>query len=62
MFSLEGGRLLSRIVDMCDRNDMGGYLVTVDTEKAFDSLDHKFILVVLKKIVLVKTLSPGLRY
>ena len=62
MFSLEGGRLLSHIVDMCDRNDMGGYLVTVDTEKTFDSLDHKFILVVLKKTVLVKTLSPGLRY
>ena len=47
---------------MCDRNNMGGYLVTMDTEKTFDSHDHKFILAVLKKMVLVKTLSPGLRY
>ena len=59
MFSLEGSRLLSRIVDMCDRNDMGGYLVTVDTEKTFDSLDHKFILVVLKKMVLEKLCLLG---
>ena len=52
MFSLEageGGRLLSHIVDMCDRNNMGGYLVTMDTEKTFDSHDHKFILAVLKR-------------
>ena len=27
-----------------------GFLVTIDTEKVFDSLDHKFILAVLKKI------------
>ena len=47
---------------MCDRNNIGGYLVTIDIEKAFDSLDHKFILAVLKKIVLVKTLSPCLRH
>ena len=28
---------------------MEGFLVTVDVEKAFDSLDHKFLIVVLKK-------------
>ena len=27
-----------------------GFLVTIDTEKVFDSLDHKFIFAVLKKI------------
>ena len=49
-FIWEGGRLISDIVNICDRNNIGGYLVTVDIEKVFDSLDHKFILVILKKI------------
>ena len=43
------GRLISDIVDICDRNNIGGCLVTIDIEKAFDSLDHKFILAVFKK-------------
>ena len=58
----EGGRLIFDIVDICDCNNIGRYLVTIDTEKVFDSLEHKFMLVVLKKMVLVKTLSSGLRY
>ena len=45
----EGGRLISDIVNICDRNNIGGFLVTIDIEKAFYSLDHKFILIVLKK-------------
>ena len=36
----EGGRLISDIVNICDRYNIGEYLVTIDTEKAFDSLDH----------------------
>ena len=28
---------------------MSGYLLTVDFEKAFDSLNHKFLIAVLKK-------------
>ena len=31
-------------------NTIPSYLVTMDTEKAFDSLDHNFLLSVLKKI------------
>ena len=58
----EGGRLISDIVDACDRNNIGGYLVTTDIGKAFDSLDHKLILTVLKKLLLVKTLFPGLKH
>ena len=42
----EGGRLISDIVNICDRNNIGGLLVTIDIEKAFDSLDHKFIFAV----------------
>ena len=45
----EAGRLISDIVNICDRNNNGAFLVTIDIEKAFDSLDHTFILAVLKK-------------
>ena len=34
---------------MCDILGIPGYLVTTDIEKAFDSLDHDFLLIVLKK-------------
>ena len=34
----EGGRLISDIVNICDRNNSGGFLVTIDIEKASDSL------------------------
>ena len=44
-----GGRLISDIVKISDRNNIGGFLVTIDIGKAFDSLYHKFILTVLKK-------------
>ena len=37
---------------------MEGFLVTMDVEKAFDSsLDHKFLISVLKNLDLVKTSS-----
>ena len=36
----EGSRLISDIVNICDCNNIGGYLVTIDIEKAFDLLDH----------------------
>ena len=34
---------------MCDILDIPGYLVTMDIEKVFDSLDHEFLWSVLKK-------------
>ena len=34
---------------MCDILDIPGYLVTMDTEKAFDPLDHDFLVSALKK-------------
>ena len=45
----EAERLISDILDISDKLSVDGYLVTVDIEKAFDSLDHEFLLVVLKK-------------
>ena len=40
----ESGRLISNVIQMSDILDVPGYLVTVDIEKAFDSLDHDFLL------------------
>ena len=39
---------------MCDILDISSYIVTTDIEKAFDSLDHDFLLIVLKNLVLVE--------
>ena len=46
----ESGRLISDVTQMCDTLDIAGYLVTMDIEKAFGSLDHGFLLSALKKI------------
>ena len=45
----ESGRLISDVIEMCDILDISGHLVTMDIEKAFDSLDHDFLLFVFKK-------------
>ena len=50
----KSGRLISDVTEMCDILDFLGFLVTMNIEKAFDSLDHDFLLSVLKKLVLVK--------
>ena len=45
----ESGRLISDIIEIANTRQMEGFLVTMDVEKAFDSLDHKFLISVLKK-------------
>ena len=45
----EARRLISDILAISDKLSLDGYLVTVDIEKAFHSLNHKFLQVVLKK-------------
>ena len=45
MFTLEvreGGTLICDMVDVCESNNIEGYLLAIDIGKAFDSLDHKF--------------------
>ena len=46
----ESHRLISDVIEMYDILDIPGYLVTMDIEKVFDSLDHDFLLFVLRKI------------
>ena len=45
----EGGRLISDILEVTDTLNLNGYMVTIDFEKAFDSLNHDFIMQVLVK-------------
>ena len=52
-FLSKSGRLIS-VIEICDILDFLGFLVTMDIEKVFDSLDHDFLLSVLKNLVLVK--------
>ena len=46
----ESGRLISDILEICNNQNINGYMVTMDIEKAFDTLDHNFLLTVLEKI------------
>ena len=42
----ESVRLISDILEYTDRENCEGYMMAADIEKAFDSLDHNFILAV----------------
>ena len=53
-FISEGSRLISDILEMTDILNMEGYLLTRDIEKAFDSVDHYFLLAILEKYGLKK--------
>ena len=41
--------LISDIIEACEKQNIGGYLVNMDIEKAFDSSDHDFLVKVLNK-------------
>ena len=45
----ESGRLISDIIEITKIRKIGGFLVTMDIEKAFDSLDHNFLISTLEK-------------
>ena len=47
---VEGGRLISDILKMSESLNLKGYIVTVDIEKAFNSLSHSFLLACLKNM------------
>ena len=45
----ESGRLISDIIEISSFFNITGFLVTMDIEKGFESLDHSFLISVLKK-------------
>ena len=48
-FTGESGRLIAQITEITDILNKEGFLVIIDIEKAFDSLNHTFVFSVLKK-------------
>ena len=58
----ESVRLTSDLLEYMDDNNLPGYLVTIDIETAFDSVDHTFLCATLRNLVLVRTTSNGSRY
>ena len=48
-FISEGGRLISDIVEITDLLHIKGILLTVDIEKAFDSVNHLFLVSAIEK-------------
>ena len=48
--NVESGRLISDIIETAPLNNLEGFLVEMDTEKTFESLDHTFLVSILKKI------------
>ena len=45
----ESGRLISDIIEITKIRKIEGFLVTMDIEKAFDLLDHNFLISFLEK-------------
>ena len=56
---VEDKYLISDIIEITSTQQVEGFLIKMDVEKDFDSLDHKFLISVLKNLNLVKTLSRG---
>ena len=48
-FISESGRLISDVPEITNSLNIKGLLMTVDTEKVFDSINHSFLICVLKK-------------
>lgn len=51
-FICESGRLTADIINVCDKENGPDYLLIIDTEKVFDSLDHNFLICILRKFVI----------
>ena len=48
-FISEGVRPTSEILEICDNLKIKGFLMTLDIEKAFDSVNHLFLITALEK-------------
>ena len=58
-FISECGRLISHILEITNSLDIEGILMTVDIEKAFDSINHSFLMCVKKKLDLAMIFENG---
>ena len=47
-FISQGGRLINDLLEVCDTFNKKGYLVTIDIEKVFDSVNHVFLIAIEK--------------
>ena len=56
-FISESGRLISDVLEITNSIDIEGLLMAVDIEKAFDSINHSFLICVLKKIWIWQQIS-----
>ena len=45
----ESGRLISDVLEITNSLDIEGLLMTINIEKVFDSINHSFLMCVLKK-------------
>ena len=54
-FISEGGRLITDILEITDILQIEGLLMTIDIEKAFDSVNHCFLIAVLEHFGFGKT-------
>ena len=58
----ESIRLISDILEYTEVEQMEGYMFAADIEKAFDSVDHNFLIAVLKSLVWDMNLFSGLKH
>ena len=54
-FISEGGRLTADVLQTTDALTLRGMLVTIDIQKAFDSVNHQFLTLLLKRYGFDKT-------
>ena len=59
MFISESGRLISDVLEINNSLDIEGILMTADIEKAFDSINHSFLMCVKKKLDLAMIFENG---
>ena len=61
-FISKGGKLISDILEISNNLKTKGFLMTLGIEKAFDSVNHLFLITALKSIALKKILLNGYKF
>ena len=61
-FISEGVRLISDLLEISDTLKLDGLLATIDIQKAFDSVDHAFVISTLERYGLAIDLLDGWKF